>query len=393
MTKKRNRRNKRKLPNKKELINKIIGIFSNNPNKSHNYKQIAKQLGITDAGTKLLITDVLHQLTEEEFLEEIYTGKFKLKSKGGYIIGTVDLTSTGSAYIVSDDIKEDVFVSQTNLKKALHNDKVKVYCYARKRSYRIEGEVIEIIERAKTSFVGILEISQNFAFLIPDNKKMHYDIFVPPNKLKGAENGQKAIVKIIEWPEKAKNPFGEVVEVLGTPGENEVEIHSILAEFDLPYRFPSNVNAAAKKISGKILQEEIAKRSDFSEVTTFTIDPVDAKDFDDALSIKALENGNWEIGIHIADVTHYVDVNSIVEKEALKRATSVYMVDRVVPMLPERLSNNVCSLNPDENKLCFSVVFEMNKNAVVKKHWIGRTIINSGKRFNDAEAQEIIDNK
>ncbi|NOZ47417.1 MAG: ribonuclease R [Chlorobi bacterium] len=391
MTKKRNRRNKRQLPNKKELVNLIAGIFSNNPNKLLNYKQLAKQLLISDASTKLLITDVLHQLTEEEFLEEIYTGKFKLKSKGGYILGKVDMTSTGSAYIISDDIEEDVFVSQSNLKKALHGDTVKVYCYARKRSYRIEGEVVEIIDRARTNFVGVVEVSQNFAFLIPDNKKMPHDIFIPRNKLKGIKNGQKAVVKIAEWPEKAKNPIGEIVDVLGDIGDNNVEMNAILAEFDLPYHFPEKVNRAAKDISSAISKNEIANRKDFRLVNTFTIDPVDAKDFDDALSFRILKNGNFEIGVHIADVTHYVGLNSIIEKEALNRATSVYLVDRVVPMLPEKLSNDVCSLNPNVDKLCFSVVFEIDNNAVVKNSWIGRTIINSDKRFNYGEAQEIID--
>lgn len=391
MTKKRDRRNKSKQLTKKEITNKIIGIFSKNAAKSNNYKQIAKLLDVTDAVTKLLITDVLHELTEEEFLVEIYTGKFKLKSKGGYIVGTVDLTSTGSAYIISDDIEEDVFVSQKNLKKALNNDKVKVYCYARKRNYRIEGEVIEIIERVKTSFVGIVEVSQNFAFLIPDNKKMPYNIFIPISKLNGAKHGQKAIVNIVEWPDKAKNPFGEVVDVLGNPGENDVEMHSILAEFDLPYKFPEYVNAEANNIFDKITKEEVSRRRDFREIDTFTIDPVDAKDFDDAISFQKLKNGNYEIAVHIADVTHYVDTNSIIEKEAYKRATSVYLVDRVVSMLPERLSNNVCSLNPNEDKLCFAVVFELSKKAEVISHWIGRTIINSDKRFNYSEAQEIID--
>ncbi|WP_282016306.1 ribonuclease R [Marinifilum flexuosum] len=377
--------------NRKSLENLIVGIFSNNPEKTFNYKQVSRQLEIKEIGVKQLVVGILYDLTDLDFLHEVSTGKFKLKSKIGHITGTVDMTARGAAFIVSDDLEEDVFVSQANLNRALHGDVVKVYLYARRKSKQPEGEVVEIVKRKKTTFVGIIEISKNYAFLISDSRQMPYDIFLPLTKLSGAQDGEKAIVQITEWPRKSKNPVGQVVNVLGKPGENDTEMHAILAEYDLPYQFPEKVNEAAELISDKITEEEIALRRDFREITTFTIDPHDAKDFDDALSLRKLENGNWEVGVHIADVTHYVKKGSIIEKEAFDRATSVYLVDRVVPMLPERLSNGVCSLRPNEEKLCFSAVFEMNDKAEVLDTWIGRTIINSDRRFTYEEAQQVIE--
>jgi len=377
--------------NRKSLENLIVGIFSNNPEKTFNYKQVSRQLEIKEIGVKQLVVGILYDLTDLDFLHEVSTGKFKLKSKIGHITGTVDMTARGAAFIVSDDLEEDVFVSQANLNRALHGDVVKVYLYARRKSKQPEGEVVEIVKRKKTTFVGIIEISKNYAFLISDSRQMPYDIFLPLTKLNGAQDGEKAIVQITEWPRKSKNPVGQVVNVLGKPGENDTEMHAILAEYDLPYQFPEKVNEAAELISDKITEEEIALRRDFREITTFTIDPHDAKDFDDALSLRKLENGNWEVGVHIADVTHYVKKGSIIEKEAFDRATSVYLVDRVVPMLPERLSNGVCSLRPNEEKLCFSAVFEMNDKAEVLDTWIGRTVINSDRRFTYEEAQQVIE--
>lgn len=338
-----------------------------------------------------MVVGILYDLTDLDFLHEVSTGKFKLKSKIGHITGTVDMTARGAAFIVSDDLEEDVFVSQSNLNRALHGDVVKVYLFARRKSKQPEGEVVEIIKRKKTTFVGIIEISKNYAFLISDSRQMPYDIFLPLTKLNGAKDGEKAIVQITEWPKKSKNPVGQVVSVLGKPGENDTEMHAILAEYDLPYQFPEKVNEAAELIPDKITEEEIALRRDFREVITFTIDPHDAKDFDDALSLRKLENGNWEVGVHIADVTHYVRKGSIIEQEAFERATSVYLVDRVVPMLPERLSNGLCSLRPNEEKLTFSAVFEMNNNAEVLDTWIGKTIINSDRRFTYEEAQQVIE--
>ena len=383
----------KKTFNKKTLTNAIIGVFSNSPQKSFNYKQIAKQINVQDLKTRQMIIKILDDLERTGHLEQLSKGKYKFASRAGYITGEVDLSSKGYGYVNSKEMTEPVFVSQNNLHHALHRDKVKVYLFARKRRSELEGEVVEIIGREKNTFVGTLEVSNSFAFLIPDTRKMPYDIFIPLDKLKGARDGQKVIAKVIEWPRKKKNPIGAVLEVLGNAGEHEAELHAIMAEFELPYRFPENVSKSAEQIETAISEEEIKQRRDFRRTVTFTIDPEDAKDFDDALSLRKMKNGNWEIGVHIADVTHYVQPNTILDKEALNRATSVYLVDRVVPMLPENLSNEVCSLRPNEDKLCFSAVFEINDNAVIQNQWFGRTVINSDRRFTYQEAQEIIEGK
>ncbi len=385
------RKKKKERYNRKSLQQLVINIFSNAPENTFNYKQISRRLEIKDMSEKQLIVGILKDLAENNILHEVATGKYKLKSKLGYVVGTVDMTARGSAYIVSEDVEEDIFISQHNLNKAMHGDTVKVYLFARKKRSQPEGEVVEIVKRKKTTFVGIVEISKNFAFLVPINRQMPYDIFIPLNGLNGAKHGEKAIAQITEWPKKSKNPVGQITAILGMPGDNETEMHSILAEYDLPYHFPEKVTRAAEELPVEITKEEIALRRDFRNITTFTIDPHDAKDFDDALSLRILENGNYEIGVHIADVTHYVQKDSIIEKEAFDRATSVYLVDRVVPMLPERLSNGVCSLRPNEEKLTFSAVFEMNENAEVLNTWIGKTIIESNRRFTYEEAQEIIE--
>ncbi|MFH2142634.1 MAG: ribonuclease R [Bacteroidota bacterium] len=377
--------------NKKSLTGKILEIFFENQSKIYNYKQLAAMLNVKDFGKRQLIIEILAELTVYENLLEPERGKYKLKPRSGYIQGAVDLTSKGYAFIKTDEMPEDVFVSQSNLRHALNGDLVKVYLYARKKSFHPEGEVVEIIKRAKDSFVGTIEMSPHFAFLVPSSRNMPYDIFIPLGSLNGAKNGQKAIAKITDWPVKAKNPTGEVIDVLGYAGENNTEMHAILAEFDLPIRFPEEVNYEAQKIKEQITQFDEMTRKDFRKITTFTIDPADAKDFDDAISLQKLPNGNWEVGVHIADVTHYVQESSLVEKEAKERATSVYLVDRVVPMLPERLSNNICSLRPDEDKLCFAAVFEMNDTSEILNEWFGRTIINSDKRFTYEEAQVIIE--
>lgn len=377
--------------NKQMLTNKIIGLFTNNPAKLFNYKQIAKRFEIKDDSIKGLITAILYELRDSGILVEISRGKFKITTQGGYITGKVDLTMKGAGYIVSEESDEDVFVTQSNLNHALNGDIVKVYLYAKMRGRQPEGEVVEIIKKSKENFVGVVEVSKNFAFMTANSRQMPYDVFIPLPKLKGAQNGDKVVVRITEWPEKYKNPFGEVVNVLGKPGENETEMHAILAEFDLPYEFDKKVEQAANNVSEVITEKDYKTRRDFRDITTFTIDPADAKDFDDALSIQKLENGNWQIGVHIADVTHYVTPDSIVEKEAFGRATSVYLVDRVVPMIPEKLSNMVCSLRPNEEKLCYSIVFELDENADILDQWIGRTVINSNKRFDYEEAQAIIE--
>lgn len=393
MGEKKKKQKKKNLPayNRKTLRTYLLNIFRANPSNLYNYKQLSKKLDITDMDTKSLITKVCYDLVENEQLEEVYTGKFRYSSAGAYITGVVDMTRRGTAYIVSDDIKEDIFISQAGLNHALHGDEVKVYLYAHRKNRQPEGEVVEIIKSAKSTFVGVIEISKNFAFLLTEGKNMPYDIFIPLGKLKSAIDGDKAIAKITEWPKDAKNPIGEIVEVIGRPGDNDVEMHAILAEFELPYKFPEQINAEAEKIPDEITEKEIKTRRDFRDVTTFTIDPHDAKDFDDALSIKKLENGNYEIGVHIADVSHYVIPGTILDDEAYLRGTSVYLVDRVVPMLPERLSNNVCSLRPNEEKLTFSAVFEMDEKATVISQWFGKTIINSNRRFNYDEVQEIIE--
>jgi ribonuclease R len=376
--------------NKGYFFEEILKILSNNPNKALNYKQIAAELNVTDHAQRLLINTILSELTKSQTVTETERGKFKIKLLESYISGRVDMTSTGLAYIISEETQNDVLINPKKTLNALHGDIVKVRLYPKTRGKQ-EGEIIEVIKRAKTEFVGTLQVSPKFAFLVPSSNKIHVDIYIPLEKLNGAKDGQKAIAKIIEWPKNGINPIGEIKDVLGNVGENNTEMHAILAEFGLPYEFPKDVERAADLIPIKITAEEIAKRRDFRKITTFTIDPVDAKDFDDAISIQKLKNGNWEIGVHIADVSHYVKPGSMIDKEAVSRATSVYLVDRVVPMLPEILSNNVCSLRPQEEKLCFSAVFEMTNEAEVLNEWIGRTIINSDRRFTYEEAQQVIE--
>ena len=376
---------------KEELTSQIKSVLSESPEHGLNYKQISKRLNISDPFTRKFISEILRDLTKDNILQEIYQGKFRIRQPQGYVTGVVDLTRMGYGFIVTDDIADDVFVTSKNLKTALHGDKVKIRLYARRKGSRPEGEVVEIIERAKSTFVGTIEAMPNFAFLIPDNKNMPFDLFIPSSKLNGAKQGMKAVARVVEWNSKSKNPVSEIVKVLGYPGDHETEIHSILAEFELPYDFPSEVEEEASGIFSTITKDDIQSRCDFRQTPTFTIDPDDAKDFDDALSLKPLDNGLWEIGVHIADVTHYVKYGTTIEEEAKKRATSIYLVDRVIPMLPEKLSNNICSLNPHEDKLTYSAVFEMNEKAEIINEWFGRTIINSDRRFSYAEAQKVID--
>ncbi|WP_291858792.1 ribonuclease R [Marinilabilia sp.] len=388
---KKNKSNKKKTK-KSDLQSQVKNLFSNNPQKTYNYKQVSAALGITKKTGRLQIEVFLFELSEQNFLNEVSTGRFKMKMvPETFVVGLVDMTAKGAAYIVPEEGDEDIFVSQSNLGHALNGDRVKILQYARKRNKQAEGEVVEVIERSRDQFVGTLEVSQSFAFLVADSRVMHHDIFIPPDQLNGGKQGQKAVVCITEWPEKAKNPIGKVVDVLGDPGNNNTEMHAILAEFNLPYKYPEKVVEAAEKIEDKLPPEEIKKRRDFRKVTTFTIDPADAKDFDDALSVRKLKNGHWEVGVHIADVTHYVTPDSVLDKEAVNRATSVYLVDRVVPMLPERLSNELCSLRPNEDKLCFSAVFEVDEDGAVHDSWVGRTVIHSDRRFAYEEAQEVIE--
>lgn len=369
----------------------VLAVISKNPQQGFNYKQISKRLEISDQSGRLMISGILKELAEGGVIEEIHQGKYRAKVRRAYITGTVDMTRMGYGFIKSEESEEDVFVSSKNLRTALHGDKVRVLLSSRRKGSRPEGEVVEIIERWRNTFVGTVEVMPNFAFLIPDNKNMPFDLFIPEGKLNGAKQGQKAVAKVTDWNSGSKNPVAEIVEVLGEPGLHETEMHAILAEFELPYRFTEEVEKDADSIKSGITEDEIKTRRDFRQVFTLTIDPADAKDFDDALSLRKLDNGNWEVGVHIADVTYYVRPGSLTEEEARQRATSVYLVDRVVPMLPERLSNNMCSLNPSEDKLTYSAVFELNERSEVIKDWYGRTIINSDRRFSYEEAQEIID--
>lgn len=391
MGRKKGKGKNKQLKVQQRIAKGILGALKSQGKKLLNYKQISAILQADDEFDRQLIQETLKMLTEQGELEEPQPGKYRIPFYEKYIEGIVDMSASGNAYIINEVYEEDVYVVANNLKSAMHGDRVKVFVYARKKGQKLKGEVVEILQRARTEFVGTLEVSEKFAFLIPDNEKQTKDIFIPLKDLKGGKNNDKAVVRIVEWPDGKLNPVGEVIRVLGRKGEHETEIHAILAEYGLPYKFPKEVEAEAEKISFDIPNEEIARRRDMRDAVTFTIDPFDAKDFDDALSVTILPGGRFEIGVHIADVSYYVPEGSLLDKEAYKRATSVYLVDRVVPMLPEKLSNGVCSLRPHQDKLCFSVVFEMNHRANIHHTWIGRTIIHSDRRFTYEEAQQIIE--
>ena len=377
----------------KDFTSQIFKILAKEPSKSFNYKQIAAQLELTDTKSRNEIIRDLKLLKAQDKIHETDRGKYQMVSKAEYYEGTIDMTSRKTGYFVCDELEDDVFVPFINLNHALDGDKVKAYIYNRRSSRRPEAEVLEILERDKEEFVGVIDVQKNFAFVTTANTKMYTDIFIPKNKIGDAEHGDVVLVKMEDWPKKADSPFGSVLKVLGKPGEHNTEIHAILAEYGLPYDFPIEVETYAKKIDTSITEEEIAKRRDMRNVLTFTIDPKDAKDFDDALSFEVLPNGNYEIGIHIADVSHYVKEGTILDDEAYNRATSVYLVDRVVPMLPEVLSNFACSLRPHEEKYTFSAVFQLNNKAEIVDSWFGRTVIYSDQRFAYEEAQSIIETK
>lgn len=376
------------------LTQLISDVLENSNNEALNYKQVSAKLNITDNESRETILEILKEQAQKGIFTEPQKGKFKLKDLKTFITGKVDMTADGAAFIIPDDeFEKDVFVSARKLHNALHGDKVKVYIYAKKSGRKNEGEVVEIIQRLKTDFIGVIKISDRFAFVSIDDKKMLQNIFVPLTDLAGAKNGQKVQVAITDWPDGAKNPIGKIINILGTQGENDTEMNAILAQYGFPLSFPPEVEKEANEIPEQITEEDVKDRRDFRQTTTFTIDPADAKDFDDAISFKTLENGNFEIGVHIADVSHYVQPKSWLDKEAYSRATSVYLVDRVIPMLPERLSNGVCSLRPHEDKLCFAAVFELDDKANILTEWFGRTVIHSDRRFSYEEAQEVIENK
>jgi ribonuclease R len=376
------------------LTQLIADIFEKTGNSPLNYRQIANKLNIVDPASKATILEILEEQTISGIFIERSKGKYKLHEVKAFMTGKIAMTSDGSAFLIPDDeLEKDVYIGPRKLRTALHGDKVKLHVYGSSKGKRKEGEVVEILERAKMEFTGIVKISQHFAFFIPDDRKMLHDIFIPLADLNGAKNGMKALAKITDWPAGAKNPVGVIKSILGRQGENNTEMNAILAEYGFPSSFPEEIEREAKAISTEITAQEIAKRKDFRDVLTFTIDPFDAKDFDDAISYKKLANGNYEIGVHIADVSHYLISDTELDREAFDRGTSVYLVDRVIPMLPENLSNGLCSLRPKEEKLCFSAVFELDEEANIKTEWFGRTVIFSDRRFAYEEVQEIMDNK
>ncbi|MDR3193686.1 MAG: RNB domain-containing ribonuclease, partial [Tannerella sp.] len=348
---------KKKAPKQELLVEAVMKVFQSTPQTIYNYRQISKLVEVTTPSQRLQVTETLSLLLEERIIVELEPGRFRYNSLGTVAVGTFQRRSNGKNSFRPEDGSEPIFVAERNSKHAMEGDKVRVQLFARRKGASPEAEVVDILESRKKTFVGKLQISRGVAFLITEDKTLANDIFIPKDMLNGGKNNDKAVVHIIEWPENAKNPLGEVTDILGVSGQNNAEMHAILAEYGLPYVYPSDVAEAAEHISGVIKAEDMSGREDFRGVTTFTIDPYDAKDFDDALSLRKTANGNWEVGVHIADVTHYIKPGDLLDREAFDRATSVYLVDRTIPMLPERLSNQLCSLRPDEEKLCFSVVF------------------------------------
>lgn len=391
MAKKKKEKKGGKRMKKRELAELLVTFFRTRPETSFGLKQIFGSLNLTTHPLKMLCVDIIDEMLEENFLVETEKGHFQLNGRGQIMTGVFQRKSNGKNTFIPDDGGDPIAISDSNSAHAMNGDKVKIALSARRRRHDPEGQVLEILEHSDTPFVGTLKVSKNYAFLLTETNTLANDIFIPKDKLKGGKDGDKAVVRITEWPEDAKNPFGEVIDILGKAGENTTEMHAILAEYGLPYHYPQNVEAAAEKISAEITPEDYAEREDCRDVTTFTIDPKDAKDFDDALSIRQLKPGLWEVGVHIADVSHYVKEGSVIDKEAVKRATSVYLVDRTIPMLPERLCNFICSLRPDEEKLAYSVIFTMNEKAEVKDYRIRHTVIKSNRRFTYEEAQEIIE--
>ncbi|UAB85265.1 ribonuclease R [Zunongwangia sp. SCSIO 43204] len=375
------------------LDKKITDILRKDAGKAYNYKQIAAKLGVDDPSSRNQITKKLAQLAAKKEINQVDRGKFMVEKGANYHTGILDMSTKGYGFVIVDEFEDDIMIPQQNLNAAFHGDEVEIYVYKHRRRKKSEGEITKIIKRKRSSFVGVLQLKKDFGFVVIDDPKMYTDFFVQKNKLGEAQDGDKVLVEFDDWPKRADSPFGIITRVLGTPGHHNTEIHSILAQYGLPADFPEEVEEFANKIDLSITKDEIKKRRDMRDVLTFTIDPKDAKDFDDALSFRKLENGNIELGVHIADVSHYLQPDSILDEEAYERATSVYLVDRVVPMLPEILSNGACSLRPNEEKYTFSAVFELDKNAKVKDQWFGRTVTYSDARFAYEEAQHIIETK
>lgn len=382
---------RKKSRSKKQLKKEVLRYFEQQPRNKVNYKQLAHRLGAGNKKEREKVLVALEELYVDGVLEEVKPGKYKQKIQSHYITGTIEITSRGFGFVSTAELDEDIFIPPHCTHTSLTGDEVKVLLYAKRRGDKPEGEVAEVLKRKKTEFTGVLEVSENFAFLVPDARKMDVDIFIPLEHIKGGRSGDKALVEITEWPESAKSPFGKVKKILGKAGEHFAEMHAIISEFSLPVEFPGEVIKEAEKIPASIPNEVIQKRKDLRKLPLFTIDPEDAKDFDDALSIRKIHRNTWEVGVHIADVTHYVRPGTELDKEAFNRGTSVYLVDRVIPMLPEKLSNGLCSLKPNEDRLAFSAIFHIDDRAKIKKEWFGRTIVRSDRRFSYEEAQQILE--
>ena len=393
MSKKKDKKEKKagKRMTKKELAKMLQDFFHAKQGEILSLKYIFEALKLTTHPLKMLCMDILSEMKEDDYITETEKHRYRLNTHGIEMTGVFQRKSNGKNSFLPDDGGEPIFIAERNSAHAMNNDRVRIAFYAKRRGKGAEGEVIEILQRANDTIVGTLEVNKGYAFLLTENRTLANDVFIPKDKLKGGKSGDKAVVKIVEWPERAKNPIGQVIDILGKAGENTAEMHAILAEYGLPYVYPASVEKAADRIPAEIPAEEITRREDFRDVTTFTIDPKDAKDFDDALSIRQLKNGLWEVGVHIADVTHYVPEGGIIDKEAEKRATSVYLVDRTIPMLPERLCNFICSLRPDEEKLAYSVIFNLNEKAEVVDSRVVHTVIKSNRRFTYEEAQQVIE--
>lgn len=388
---KSNRNGARRLK-KKDIVKLLMDLFQDHPSEVYDIKRIFKELGLDTHPAKMLCLDVLEDMVMDDYVKE--KGKlFRLNTAGQVFEAIFNRKANGKNTVTPTDGGEPVLVAERNSMHAMNGDRVMVTLLARRRHHVREAQVTEILERSRKKFVGRLEVRKDVAFLLTEDRTLANDIYIPKRALKGGVTGDKAVVEITEWPADAKNPIGKVVDVLGKSGENTAEMHAILAEFDLPYTYPKHVEAEAEKLDPGITPEEVARRVDMRDVTTFTIDPRDAKDFDDALSIRKLENGWWEVGVHIADVSHYVKEGSVIDKEAVKRATSVYLVDRTIPMLPERLCNFICSLRPDEEKLAYSVIFKMDDKASVKDWQLAHTVIRSDRRFTYEEVQALFEER
>ncbi len=382
---------KNKKP-QRHLFEEVLDFLKHNADKSFNYKQLGAAMEMNVDSQRVELIEILTELKKQGFVLEKELGKFQIKETKQYLTGTIDFTSQATAFVVYSDSEKDIFIPAKKTKDAFQGDLVKVYVLPKRGSgTRIEGEVVDVIKRNKTDFVGTIKINPKFAFVVPDSNKIHVDFFIRSSHINGAKDGEKVLISYRDWKLGEQNPTAEVKQVFGKPGEHKTEMHAIMSEYGLPEKFPDAIEYEAKKIPTEITEAEIKKRRDFRDIITCTIDPVDAKDFDDALSIEKLDNGLWEVGVHIADVTHYLKINTNLDKEAVQRATSVYLVDRCIPMLPEVLSNFVCSLRPNEDKYCFAAVFQLDDDAVIHNQWFGKTIINSNRRFAYEEVQTIIE--